>query len=70
VYSARSSHCNGQKRISSRDDSKVEAAKVVESALDELSVPGFYGERIVEMKSQDGVITTIKVHSARTYKII
>ena len=53
---------------SSRERSVHFAEDLVRQLIAELARPGYFGSRVIELKSQDGVITTARVQSEDIHK--
>ena len=46
------------------------AETLVRQLIAELTRPGFFGSRVIELKSQDGVITTARIQSEDIHKFV
>ena len=55
---------------SSRERSVAMAETLVRQLIAELTRPGFFGSRVIELKSQDGVITTARIQSEDIHKFV
>ena len=53
---------------SSRERSVHFAEDLVRQLIAELATPGYFGSRVIELKSQDGVITTARIQSEDIHK--
>jgi hypothetical protein len=55
---------------SDRKHSIVMTENLVRRLIVELTRPGFFGSRIIELRSQDGVITTARIQSEDIHKLV
>jgi hypothetical protein len=55
---------------SARDRSIAMAETLVRQLIAELARPGYFGSRVIELKSQDGVITTARIQSEDIHKLV
>ena len=55
---------------SNRKHSIAMTETLVRRLIGELTQPGFFGSRIIELRSQDGVITTARIQSEDIHKLV